>query len=349
MEKILTIVIPTYNMQDYLRKCLDSLIVPEEQMKQLEVLVINDGSKDNSSAIAHEYQDKYPDTFRVIDKENGNYGSCINRGLKEATGKYIKVLDADDWFDGISFEEVLKLMSKADVDLFITDFCEVSINGDITRKMSLTGKPTRKVFDFADFCLNPFELIPMHFVAYRREMLLRINYSQSEGISYTDMQWVFLPMAYVKTSYYAPICLYQYLIGREGQTMDKAVIKKSVGQLMKMVEGMVDSYTKHRADFTTVANDYLIRTISLQFYKIFTLGLVDKAVDNEVMVNFDNNLKAANVELYNICDTISFSKTFHLKFIRKWRKSSHREFSFCELTIFNAIWFLQKLKNRLGL
>lgn len=69
MEKILTIVIPTYNMQDYLRRCLDSLIVPEEQMKQLEVLVVNDGSKDNSSAIAHEYQDKYPGTFRVIDKE----------------------------------------------------------------------------------------------------------------------------------------------------------------------------------------------------------------------------------------------------------------------------------------
>ena len=86
MEKILTIVIPTYNMQDYLRRCLESLIVPEKQMKQLEVLVINDGSKDNSSAIAHEYQDKYHDTFRVIDKGNGNYGSCVNRGLQEAKG-----------------------------------------------------------------------------------------------------------------------------------------------------------------------------------------------------------------------------------------------------------------------
>ena len=72
MEKILTIVIPTYNMQDYLHRCLDSLIVPEEQMKHLEVLVVNDGSKDNSSAIAHEYQNKYPDTFRVIDKDNGH-------------------------------------------------------------------------------------------------------------------------------------------------------------------------------------------------------------------------------------------------------------------------------------
>ena len=85
MQKLLTIVIPTYNMQDYLHRCLDSLVLYDGTlMEQLEVLVINDGSKDNSSAIAHEYEAKSPNTFLVIDKENGNYGSCINRGLKEA-------------------------------------------------------------------------------------------------------------------------------------------------------------------------------------------------------------------------------------------------------------------------
>ena len=349
MDKILTIVIPTYNMQAYLRRCLDSLIVSEEQMAQLEVLVINDGSKDNSSAIAHEYQDKYPDTFRVIDKENGNYGSCVNRGLKEATGKYIKVLDADDWFDSDSFLGILKLMQKNDVDLFITDFCEVSINDVVTQKMSLSGKPKWKVFDFANFCVNPFELIPMHFVAYRREMLIRINYCQSEGISYTDMQWVFLPMAYVITAFYAPICLYHYLIGREGQTMDKSVMKKSAKQLLKMVDGMVNAYTKHRTEFSDIANEYLIRTISLQFNKIFALGLVDKALDNDVMINFDKNLKKSNAELYNICNSISFSQTFHLKFIKKWRDSSYKEFSIEELTFIKFVRFLQILKHKLGL
>ena len=122
MKKILTVVIPTYNMQDYLRRCLDSLIIPEEQMKQLEVLVVNDGSKDSSSAIAHEYQDKYPNTFRVIDKENGNYGSCVNRGLKEATGKYFRILDADDWFDNVElkkFVQSLNYIPSVDVVLQI--------------------------------------------------------------------------------------------------------------------------------------------------------------------------------------------------------------------------------------
>lgn len=107
MDKILTIIIPTYNMEKYLRHCLDSLIVPN--MDKVEVLMINDGSKDSSSAIGHEYQNRYPKTFRVIDKENGNYGSCINRGLKEATGKYVKVLDADDSFDQLIFKNTLTI------------------------------------------------------------------------------------------------------------------------------------------------------------------------------------------------------------------------------------------------
>ena len=94
-------------MEKYLDKCLTSLIVSDDKMPLLEVLVINDGSKDRSSEIAHSYEQKYPQTFRVIDKENGNYGSCINRGLKEATGKYVKVLDADDWFDTNNLSNVM--------------------------------------------------------------------------------------------------------------------------------------------------------------------------------------------------------------------------------------------------
>ena len=100
MAKILTVVIPTYNMEKYLDRCLTSLIVTNNDLlERLEVIVVIDGAKDRSSEIAHSYQIRYPQTFIVIDKENGNYGSCVNRGVAEATGKYIKILDADDWFD----------------------------------------------------------------------------------------------------------------------------------------------------------------------------------------------------------------------------------------------------------
>ena len=81
MDKILSIIVPTYNMEKYLQNCLDSLLLSEKQMQDYEVWIINDGSKDRSSEIAHSYELRYPDTFRVVDKNNGNYGSCINCGL----------------------------------------------------------------------------------------------------------------------------------------------------------------------------------------------------------------------------------------------------------------------------
>ena len=117
MDKVLSIIVPTYNMERYLDKCLSSLCVTDHNLlNTLEVLVINDGSKDASSKIGHRYHDEYPYVFRVIDKENGNYGSCINRGLKEATGKYIKVLDADDYFDSSVLGQYLDFLFEQEVD-----------------------------------------------------------------------------------------------------------------------------------------------------------------------------------------------------------------------------------------
>lgn len=100
-------------------------------MEALEVLVINDGSRDRSSAIAHSYADRYPQTFRVIDKENGNYGSCINRGPKEATGKYIRICDADDWYITIELTKFINglLSFEGTVDMIINNYTIVTDKG----------------------------------------------------------------------------------------------------------------------------------------------------------------------------------------------------------------------------
>ena len=133
MDKLLTIIIPTYNMQDYLHRCLDSLLVRPASLELLEVLVVNDGSKDASSQIAHEYASRYTNTFKVVDKENGHYGSCVNRGLAEATGKYIKVLDADDWFDTVELEKLLEKLYSVDVDLILTSYIPPSARPPVRR------------------------------------------------------------------------------------------------------------------------------------------------------------------------------------------------------------------------
>lgn len=347
MEKILTIVIPTYNMQDYLRRCLDSLIVPKEQMKQLEVLVINDGSKDNSSAIAHEYQDKYPDTFRVIDKENGNYGSCVNRGLKEATGKYIKILDADDWFDTEALIKIVNIMKSIDVDLFLTDFNEVSIQGVITKRRKDETKPQNFIFDFEQHCINPYVPIVMHSVAYRRTLFAEFQYKQTEGISYTDMQWVFSPLAFVKTAFYCALPLYQYLLGREGQTMDENVLRRNAIQLQKMVEGLVIVYDRYKEQIRDNIKEYLFRVLKSQLYRIFILGLVDDAIPNDVLIAFDRNVINKNPELEEITNEIVISNSIRDAFIKKWRDSGYKPITKAKKLLYHAIKFVQIYKVKI--
>lgn len=319
MNKILTVIIPTYNMETYLRRCLDSLIIDDEGMRLLEVLVINDGSKDSSSAIAHEYQDKYPDTFRVIDKENGNYGSCINRGLKEATGKYVKILDADDWFENHGFILLVRLLGNVDADLILTDFNiqNSSDNSFLSSKYSIMCKDIlqNNVFDFQDFLLaHPEFNGVMHGFTYRIDVLKDNDYKQTEGISYTDQEWVALPIKHIRTCCYFPITVYEYFIGREGQTMAPAVMAKSIGQLMKVVINIANAFNFH--DFNIQKYScYIKKQLVTQINIIYSGGLLLMAYPTDILLDFDRQLNRYN-QFYDLGDSF---KIFHIRYVKYWR------------------------------
>lgn len=319
MMKLLTIVIPTYNMQDYLNRCLDSLIVKPDLMEQLEVLVVIDGSKDNSSAIAHEYQDKYPDTFRVIDKENGNYGSCVNRGLAEAQGRFIKVLDADDWFDGDGFARYMEFLEGSDADLVISDFDQVDESANVTNHISY-GLPTS-----AD---NTLSMIPrkvlflMHAVAYKTENLRKIEYHQTEGISYTDQEWIFLPMTTVHKVAYFDGVVYKYLVGRQGQTVDPSVFVKHFSQEMKSLEAMMRQFEGVKNDVNAEQYDYLVWRLRMRLHLVYYQFLVKshKVMNVGELVDFDKNMKKSFPSSYKIANEIRITKRTPYRFIRAFRR-----------------------------
>ena len=106
--KYLTITIPSYNSEQYLERCLDSLILPRGWMEHIEIIVVNDGSTDRTGEIADDYVRRFPDTVRVVHKENGGHGSGVNTGLALATGRYFKVLDSDDWFDERAYRKLVE-------------------------------------------------------------------------------------------------------------------------------------------------------------------------------------------------------------------------------------------------
>ena len=328
MDKILTILIPTYNMEAYLERCLNSLIVCTQLMEYLEILVINDGSKDRSSEIAHHYEIRFPNSFRVIDKENGNYGSCINRGLKEATGKYIKVLDADDWFDTAEFEQFIVSLKKIDVDLVLTSFNIISKGTNVSSTEYKPNLESMKVYEFQKMDIQQAGVWMMHAVTYRVQLLKQINYHQSEGISYTDTEWTYFPLSDVESFAYVNRVVYQYFLGRDGQTMDISVMVKSIWQLEQIVKKLTDHLNnlppEMRNSFSYITTNRQIECLTGVIYKICLINQSDDQFDNKRLMEFDSYICSFRPDLYERMAELKVKPFFPVHYVRFWRKYGKR-------------------------
>lgn len=316
MEKILSIIIPTYNMEKYLRYCLDSLLI-NNNFDRLEILVINDGSKDSSSVIAHEYETRFPNVFKVIDKENGNYGSCINKGLSIATGKYVKVLDADDSFDTKNFEDFVSYLMSVDADLVLSDFVIVDENRNITSHREF-GFPTKVLLPMSDICTtDSFKDMQMHAVTYRRQNLIDLGYKQTEGISYTDQQWIFSPMVRVSSVGVFDKFVYKYLVGRIGQTMDSNVTKKQISHFITCAIDNLIIYKSNKEYSIQPVNDYLSCRLITQIKSIYITCLTELStnVSNSYLPAFDNSLKKLSKDLYYAVEETGWK----INYIKFWR------------------------------
>lgn len=316
MEKILTIVIPAYNMENFLPYCLDSLLI-ERHLEAVEVLVVNDGSTDRTSAIAHAYEERLPGVVRVIDKGNGNYGSCINRGLKEATGRYIKILDADDSFDTGNFSLFVPFLANEDADLIVSDFDITDENRQISKSVRY-DLPTG-THSIEDMCAMPaFMGMQMHGVAYRRDLLLRLEYVQAEGISYTDHQWIAIPMIAVRTVSYFNKPVYKYLVGREGQTMDPKVKARRISHVAECALSMCRDYERLRKRVPDALRPYLYGKILYMLKEVYVFCFLHYSSQFKTFLcKFDEELENTSKEMYQqVCG----GKKNGGNYIHHWRR-----------------------------
>lgn len=326
MEKVISIIIPTYNMEEYIGKALQSLVVPQN-LDAIEVLVINDGSKDRSSEIAHQFAKQYPQIFKVVDKNNGNYGSCINVGLQHATGKYVKILDADDYFETANFDTMVGILRNVDADLIITHFSYITPAGEsgTTRKLHVPADQILRINDIAH--KKTIQGLWMHEIAYRRENVIKMGYHQQEGISYTDVQWGFDPMFSVKTVYYINLLIYRYLVGRDGQTVNINVYRKKFGHEFQCTSAMLNTFVNapmtNEAVWQMMFNKMKGRIIAL--YKRAMVDLGD--LNHEDMIRFDTELKVKSPKLYQATDRKLLSTPlFCYPYIHAWRKNHESKF-----------------------
>lgn len=241
MEKLLSIAIPSYNMEKYLNRCLDSFIVEDSDLlKKLEIIIVNDGSKDTTSAIAHEYKNKYPDTFLVIDKENGHYGSCINAALRIATGKYFRIVDADDWVNSEALSRIVKHLETLDCDAVFTKFSTYyEFDNRLEPQPGLECFTWDKVLDLNAFRISP-QFLHMHSLTFKLSLIRAIDYKQTEGVCYTDTEYVYKLLGAATGIYCINDSLYQYYVGRDDQSTSKKVQYKNFNHFYKVLLGLIN-------------------------------------------------------------------------------------------------------------
>lgn len=328
MKKSLSVIVPAYNMEALLPRCLSSMIVSDKcLMSTLEVIVVNDGSKDRTSGIAHEFCALYPSVFSVIDKPNGNYGSCINVGLKVAHGSYIRVLDSDDYVETCNFEEYLRCVAYEDscgtdgVDLIVTDYDRVGSDCKQYGKCNY-GMPEECRFSLIDAARNGIDFT-IHSITYKLANVRNIKYIQTEGVSYTDTEWITEPMIKVRTALHLPVTVTHYFVGRAGQTTEDKIFAVRFGEVIGIVSGMVSRYKRLYPIACDEAREYYRRRIInsiCMVYGVSVFGWNGYKVNVDIG-NFDDELSLVP-ELYHIAEEFTIRPKFlpTIHYVRLLRK-----------------------------
>ena len=244
--KLLTFTVPCYNSQDYMRRCVDSLLIGGEDV---EIIIVDDGSSDDTGAIADAYAEKYPSIVRAIHQENGGHGAGLNAGLNHATGLYFKVVDSDDWVDEASYRQILDALHNlcsagCMLDMMISNFVyekEGAKHKSATRYHNIL--PQGQLFGWEEtrnFKIGKYIL--MHSVIYRTDMLKLSQMRLPKHTFYVDNIYVYYPLPHVRKIYYLDVDFYRYFIGREDQSVNEKVMIARVDQQIFVTKTMIDMY-----------------------------------------------------------------------------------------------------------
>ncbi|MGN0484729.1 MAG: glycosyltransferase family 2 protein [Lachnospiraceae bacterium] len=244
--KLLSIAVPCYNSQDYMEHCIDSLLIGGDDV---EILIVDDGSKDMTVEIADDYERRYPGIVRAIHQENGGHGAAVNTGIRNATGLFFKVVDSDDWVDAEAYQKVLETLreiagGEQTLDMMICNFVYEKQGAKHKKVMRYTSTlPTGKIFTWNDTKrFHKGKYILMHSVIYRTKLLKDCGLELPEHTFYVDNIFVYYPLPYVKTMYYLDVDFYRYYIGREDQSVNEKVMIGRIDQQIKVNKLMVDAF-----------------------------------------------------------------------------------------------------------
>ncbi len=248
--KYISFAVPCYNSAAYMNRAVDSIL---EGGEDVEIIIVDDGSSDETLEIAKQYEQKYPTIVRAVHKENGGHGDAVNTGLDHASGKYFKVVDSDDWVDKEALYKLLDVVkgfvdNEEEVDMVVSNYVYEKVG--MTHKKVIHYRnvlPQDEIFhwnEIGHFRLDQYIL--MHSVLYRTELLKLCQLRLPKHTFYVDNIYVYYPLPHVRTMYYLNVDFYRYYIGREDQSVNEKVMISRLDQQIFVTKTMIDMYNLHK-------------------------------------------------------------------------------------------------------
>lgn len=242
--KLLSFAVPCFNSAAYMEKCVDSLLKGGEDV---EIIIVNDGSTDETAEIADRYAREYPSIIKVVHKENGGHGSAVNTGIDQASGLYFKVVDSDDWVKEEPYMQILGALKdlaggERVLDMLVSNFVYEKIGEKRHKVMRYKhALPAQEIFTWDDVKhFHKGQYMLMHSVIFRTKLLRECALRLPEHTFYVDNLYVFEPLIYVRNMYYLDVNFYRYYIGREDQSVNENVMIGRIDQQIRVNKLMID-------------------------------------------------------------------------------------------------------------
>lgn len=281
--KYISFAIPCYNSEAYMEHAIQSILKGGEDV---EIIIVNDGSKDSTAEIAKRYEQEYPTIVKAVDKENGGHGDAVNTGLARATGVYFKVVDSDDWVDEDALKKILEavkgfVQAEAAVDMIISNYVYEKVGMEYKKVIRYSNVlPEKQIFhwdDIGHFHLDQYIL--MHSVIYRTEMLKLCQLKLPKHTFYVDNIYVYYPLPHVRTLYYMDVDFYRYFIGREDQSVNEKVMISRIDQQIFVTRSMIDMYELRRISSKKLRR-YMINYLAIMMTVSSILCIRSKKPEN---------------------------------------------------------------------
>lgn len=320
---LLSIVIPMYNSQAFIQRCLDSLLLSKDQMSRLEVVIVDDGSKDHGTQYAEAYRQRYPNSFRIVRKSNGGHGSAVNEGVRYCTGRYLKVLDADDWMHTDSLGRLLRILEGIDAQVIACGYDRYQIGQKETPQeggkngrtcwepqaendrvcAGLSRKNQIRYLDMEQLIRewSRFrQIFCLHGMIYQTDFYKKLCYQLPEGVFYDDAFFFTVPCSHAEKLCILNMQLYVYRIGDPSQSISAENREKRIHQMEAVIRAVIRTKSRN-SEKTEAGREYWYRklvSVTADYYVTAFLRCRDRKQGRKTAQAFTRQLRQTDREVY---------------------------------------------------